>query len=71
MLTPAALRDLLQDPATKALVISPVFNWNFFWSLPSYRWLSEKARGELKRTVAENYTVGYSNADYVVLLRRP
>ncbi len=71
MATPAALRALLRDPTTKALVLSTVLNWNFFWSLPSYRWLSEQARGELKQTVTENYTVGYANADYVVLLRRP
>jgi len=25
----------------------------------------------LKQAVTENFTVGYSNADYVVLLRRP
>jgi hypothetical protein len=71
MLTPSALLEVLRDPATQALVISPVFNWNFFWSLPSYQWLSEKARGDLKQTVEQYYMLGYANADYVVLLRRP
>jgi len=71
MATPASLEAVLRDSGTKAVVISTVLNWNFFWSLPSYRWLSEKARAELKQAVTENFTVGYSNADYVVLLRRP
>jgi len=33
-------------------------NWNFFWSLPSYRWLSEKSRRDLREAVREDYVLG-------------
>jgi hypothetical protein len=71
MTSPAVLLGVLRDPETKALVISPVLNWNFFWSLPSYRWLSEKARTDIRQAVTKDYGLAYSNANYVILLRKP
>jgi hypothetical protein len=71
MLSPVALVEILHDPATKALVISPVLNWNFFWSLPSYRWLSEKSRHDIREAVRQDYLLGYTNNNYVIFLRKP
>lgn len=71
MLSPGALLAILHDPETKALVVSPVLNWNFFWSLPSYRWLSENARHEIRQAVTRDYSLSYANANYVILLRKP
>lgn len=70
MLTPAVLRTVLEDPSTKAFVGSSAYNWNFFWSLPSYRVLSAEARAALWVTLREHYAPAFMNAEYVVYLRK-
>jgi hypothetical protein len=70
MLTPAALVRVLEDPATQAIVCSPSYNWNFFWSLPSYRTLSTVARESIYSTMRRDYAVGFINEEYVIYLRQ-
>ncbi|MEO7702038.1 MAG: hypothetical protein ABIZ04_22655 [Opitutus sp.] len=70
MITPAALQAMLLDPATRALVCSPSYNWNFFWSLPSYRTLSTQARESIFTMIRRQYVVRFINEEYVVYLRR-
>ena len=70
MMTPSSLQGILNDPATKALVGSPSYNWNFFWSLPSYRVLSEAAQDEIRATIRTHYRLEFMNEEYVVYLRK-
>jgi hypothetical protein len=69
MMTPSSLRLILSDPKTKALVGSPSYNWNFFWSLPSYRVLSKAAQDEISATIRANYRLEFMNEEYVIFLR--
>jgi len=71
MMTPVTLQDILTNPDTKAFVGSPSYNWNFFWSLPSYRVLSPGARKEIYATLRANYRLEFMNEEYVIYLRRP
>lgn len=70
LLTPAALLDAIEDPRTGALVMSPSFNWNFFWSLPSYREISDEAWQKMSQAIKRDYEVAFMNEYYVILLRR-
>jgi hypothetical protein len=71
MLTPVTLQDILTNPDTKAFVGSPSYNWNFFWSLPSYHVLSPGARKDIYATLRANYRLEFMNEEYVIYLRRP
>ena len=70
MMTPSSLQEILNNPATKALVGSPSYNWNFFWSLPSYRVLSKTAQEEIRATIKTYYRLEFINEEYVVYLRK-
>jgi hypothetical protein len=71
MLTPVMLREVLSDPETKAIVFyAGGLTWNFFWSLPSYRLLSDTAKAEIQQTIDLNYEKAFVNETYSIFLRK-
>lgn len=70
MLSPESLLRILRDPTTAALVGSTTYNWNFYWSLPSYRVLSAAARAEIWAIIHEQYRLSFRNEEYVIYLRK-
>jgi hypothetical protein len=70
MVTPEILGDIIYRAETGALVFSPASRWNFGWSLPSYRQMSERGRSQIFGKIAEDFELAFENRDYVIFLRK-
>jgi hypothetical protein len=71
MLSPASLLELIEDKRTGALVFATPRNWNFYWSLPSYKPMSDSERRKLREAIERDYELRFTSGHYVILLRRP
>ena len=67
--TPRRLAALMADEKTEALVFSIGAGWNFAWSLPSFRRLSDEGLEQIREAIDHDFTLQYSNGSYVVFLR--
>lgn len=69
MVTPELYGELLQNEAVAAVVLSRGPEWNFSWSVPSYRPLSNSGAHKIASALQRGFTVAYANDHYVILLR--
>ena len=70
LLSPATLLEIIQDRQTRAIVLSTFDNWNFRWSVPSYKKISDRSEEIMWSTIGLHYDLAYKNDYYVILLRR-
>jgi hypothetical protein len=70
LMTPAGIGELMENPGCQVFVLFNTLNWNFVWSMPGFRPVSDAAIGKWKSTLARDFIQEYGDAHYVVYVRR-
>jgi hypothetical protein len=70
MVTPEMVVALIRDPSTSAVVFSAFANWNFAWSVPSYRPISKDSQNSIRAAINRDFQLGFVNDEYLVFVRK-